>query len=391
MDASPLPPTVSGIRSPLLANLRAPDGTPLDALDWSASPLGHPKMWSGDLLAAAGLMLSTGFPMFLAWGPDLAFLYNDSYAPILGDRHPAAFGRPFREVWPEVWDKVDPMVRQTLAGERVSQDDLLVILYRRGYPEEATFTFSYSPLYSASGAVEGVACICVETTDRVMGEHRLRAGEARLRGVLDGMDEAHLLIDREFRVLEINAEALRLDGRPREALIGGSHWDLWPGTRDSEVGTLYRRAMADGVPVSLEGSYAFPDGRTLFYETRAYPHPEGLAVFTRDVTARHRVEEERRRLAAVVEQSRDFIGIADPDGRGLYVNPAGRRLVKLPGSVRGRRHAGDRLLPRERSVARPRRGAARPGRARLLGGRAALPRLLRRRRHAGVLQHVPGA
>ena len=40
--------------------------------------------------------------------------------------------------------------------------------------------------------------------------------------------------------------------------------------------------------------------------------------------------DERRILAALIENSSDFIGVADPSGKPTYVNPAGRRMVGLP-------------------------------------------------------------
>ncbi|APX88049.1 hypothetical protein BV511_06785 [Methylorubrum extorquens] len=144
------------------------------------------------------------------------------------------------------------------------------------------------------------------------------------------MAEGFILLDTNFRVLEINAEGLRIDQRSREDVVGLSHWDAWPGTEQSELGQLYRMAMAERVPVALEHCYTYPNGHAVWFDMRAYPHPEGLALFYRDVTERRQADEERQRLAAVVEQSRDFIGIATPDGMGIYVNEAGRRLVGLP-------------------------------------------------------------
>ncbi len=70
--------------------------------DWGSSPLGSPDAWPASLRTVVSLMLTSKFPMFVAWGPELAFLYNDGYASILGSKHPHALGRPFREVWPEI-------------------------------------------------------------------------------------------------------------------------------------------------------------------------------------------------------------------------------------------------------------------------------------------------
>ena len=250
--------------------------------------------------------------------------------PVLGDKHPAALGQPFRDVWSEIWADISPLIDNALSGEAVWLENLPLTMHRRGYDEETYFTFSYSPVQDERGAVAGLFCACTETTAQVVGERKLRASEARATGVLEGMAEGFILLDHDFRVLEINAEGLRIDQRSRHDVVGRSHWDAWPGTEHSELGYLYRKAMAERVPVSLEHRYTYPDGHAVWFDMRAYPHPEGLALFYRDVSERRRADEERQRLAAVVEQSTDFIGIATPDGRGIYVNEAGRRLVGLP-------------------------------------------------------------
>src|SRR5688572_33300424 len=61
--------------------------------DWSDSPLGFPERWPQSLRTVVALLLQSRFPMFVAWGKDLGFLYNEAYAEILGAKHPMALGR----------------------------------------------------------------------------------------------------------------------------------------------------------------------------------------------------------------------------------------------------------------------------------------------------------
>jgi hypothetical protein len=79
------------------------------AHNWFSSPLGSPETWPQSLRSVVALMLGSKFPMFAAWGPELTFLYNDAYIDVLGDKHPAAVGRPFHEVWPEIWDDISDL------------------------------------------------------------------------------------------------------------------------------------------------------------------------------------------------------------------------------------------------------------------------------------------
>ena len=65
-------------------------------MDWSTTPLGSSDAWPQSLKFSIAMILVSGFPMAIRWGPELALIYNDAYRPILGDKHPAALGRALR-------------------------------------------------------------------------------------------------------------------------------------------------------------------------------------------------------------------------------------------------------------------------------------------------------
>jgi len=158
-------------------------GALIRELDWAATPIGAVGSWPQSLRTAVSICLSSRFPILIWWGPELVKLYNDSYAQILGAKHPAALGRPGREVWPEIWHIIGPMLEGVLRrGEATWSDDQLLVLARQGYDEECYFTFSYSPIRADDGDVCGVFCAVHETTERVLGERRLRTlGELAAR------------------------------------------------------------------------------------------------------------------------------------------------------------------------------------------------------------------
>jgi PAS domain S-box-containing protein len=151
---------------------------------WEKTPLGAASGWPASLRTIAGLVLASLQPSFLLWGPERRFLYNDAYAPILGERRPEALGRPFFDVWPEVRDEIGPVIAAAYAGQSSYFEDLPVVLHRDGAAEQTWFTFSYTPVIGEDGGVSGALCICRETTETVRAAERaafLLELEGRLR------------------------------------------------------------------------------------------------------------------------------------------------------------------------------------------------------------------
>ncbi|MDB5689561.1 MAG: hybrid sensor histidine kinase/response regulator [Sphingomonas bacterium] len=149
--------------------------------DWSGTSLGPFAGWPQSLRTTLALMLACPRPMFLAWGPDLLCFYNDAYRPILGYRIENSLGRPFREVWGNIWDDIAPLVSATLAGESRTMTDMRLDLRRTGMPEESWWTFAYSPVFDDDGAISGLFCITAETTGRVVAERKSKAADERLQ------------------------------------------------------------------------------------------------------------------------------------------------------------------------------------------------------------------
>jgi PAS domain S-box-containing protein len=150
-------------------------GGDLAAVDWAATPLGPPQEWPQSLQTAVSILLSSRFPMWMAWGEQLTFFCNAAYRrDTLGRKYPWALGRPANEVWAEIWDDIGPRIEAVLStGEATWDEGLLLFLERSGYSEETYHTFSYSPLRDEARDVVGMLCVVSEDTDRVIGERRM--------------------------------------------------------------------------------------------------------------------------------------------------------------------------------------------------------------------------
>ena len=74
-------------------------GERIRAFDWSRTSLGSPGSWPQALKTALRIMLTSRQPIWIGWGPELIYFYNDPYKAIIGGKHPDALGRPTRVVW----------------------------------------------------------------------------------------------------------------------------------------------------------------------------------------------------------------------------------------------------------------------------------------------------
>jgi signal transduction histidine kinase/DNA-binding response OmpR family regulator len=144
-------------------------------MDWSATSLGPVRSWSPVLRTMVRAALASSFPMLIHWGPDRLALYNDAFAVVLGLKHPAALGRPAKETWSEVWDRVGRRLDDVIEhGHTMHAEDEQQIMLRNGYPEECYFSFSHSPIDDVDGSTAGVLTVSTETTAKVLHERRMR-------------------------------------------------------------------------------------------------------------------------------------------------------------------------------------------------------------------------
>jgi PAS domain S-box-containing protein len=253
--------------------------------DWSESPLGPPETWPQPLRTVVALLLQSQFPMFVAWGDALGFLYNDPYAEILGAKHPRALGGRFYDIWSEIWPSISPLIDAAMAGHSTYREDLPLVMNRKGYDEQTWFTFSYSPVRDESSNIAGMFCACSETTRKVLAERALRelnetlehrvtealAERNLLADIMEGTDAFVQVADLEYRWLAINQAAAnefeRIFGK--RPVVGASMLDLLASQPEQQtaVRTVWSRALA-GEEFTEIGEFGDPARDRRAYEMR---------------------------------------------------------------------------------------------------------------------------
>ncbi len=147
-----------------------------------------------------------------------------------------------------------------------------------------------------------------------------RAREQTQR-ILESITDAFFALDRAWRFTYLNDEAEHLLARTRGELLGKSVWDEFPEAVGSPFWEQYRRAAAEQHTVQFQAFYPPLDS---WFEVRAYPSPDGLSVYFRNIDEEKRADEARRasedRYRFLAETLPAQVWTARPDGALDYVS-----------------------------------------------------------------------
>lgn len=175
------------------------------SIDWTKTSLGSTETWPQSLRAALSICVNSNFPIAIYWGKDLVLLYNEAWSPIPGSKHPWAFGKKAIEVWPDIWSDIEPHFAKAFNGLPGGSRDALLPMQRHGYTEECYFDFTFTPIYGASGNVEGIFNAVIETTYRVINERRAGVLQ-KLTDRLKGVDTPEQIVTRATQAMEAAKE-----------------------------------------------------------------------------------------------------------------------------------------------------------------------------------------
>ena len=228
------------------------------------------------------------------------------------------------------------LVRAThpiLAALRTGQPQLeRALRYLRPDGTSLWIATAARPLIGATGQVAGALSSFRDVTAERTAEEMLRSSEKRYRELFEKNATVQLVVDGESGVIQAaNPAAVLFYGYASKDLVG-RHVSMLSRLESSTVApmteavttgevSMFRRTQyrADGMPREVE-IYASPlhsSGRLL------------LHAIVIDVTTRIEAEVGRRRLAAILDETPDIVGMFDLEGQLFYSNQTGRRLMGL--------------------------------------------------------------
>lgn len=145
----------------------------LRGVDWATTGFGPMSKWPRELRQMARVMTSETTPVILYWGQSNSILYNEAYAPLIGNKHPRMLGSPASEVFPEFWIHFENIIiEQRRTGEAAYAHAFMLLMLRHGYLEETYFNWSLVPIISDEGYHVGCYGAPVDKTRDIIGARR---------------------------------------------------------------------------------------------------------------------------------------------------------------------------------------------------------------------------
>ncbi len=256
--------------------------------DWSKTALGPLHRWPNSLRIAVDLMMASRFPGCLVWGSDMPMLYNDAFVPILGTK-PAPLGRPFHEVWSDVWSELGALVFRVMEGEAVFLENFPLVTSRNGVLEQVYFTFSFSPVRDENAKVAGFLATVLETTSSVESERQWRELACSFeRQVQERTADHHHLWEQSSDLMVVVQDDLKLRtfNPASRQLLGwdqGLHGQSLLAVVHPDDSAEVRRIL-DGSQASGEGRLRHVDGHYRRFTLSAMPGTDFVTLLGHDIT-----------------------------------------------------------------------------------------------------------
>jgi PAS domain S-box-containing protein len=176
------------------------------------------------------------------------------------------------------------------------------------------------------------------------------------RSILDNLLEGCQVIGPDYRYLYVNDAVVRQGRTTREALLGRTMMECYPGIDRTPMFAVLQQCLRDHSPATLENEFTFPDGTMGWFELRFEPLPEGTLILSVDITDRKRAEIALRRtmrtLTTLSKCNRTLVRATEEqkllqDVCNLLIDPGGYQAASIEfwdqGSVQEVARAANRM------------------------------------------------
>ncbi len=263
---------------------------------------------------------------------------NDSFERLTGLHSEYVTGKRVSEVMPDIreteFDWIGEFGKVALEGEPLT-------LERYFEPLQRWFAISaYSPQRGF------FVTIFDDITERKQIDDALRKSEQRLASFMDSATDSFFLFDSHLRVTNVNVNASKLFGRPKEKIKGKYVSELFPelgeSSRFKKIKTAlmkssrydkYMDVLSTGDPFENDNFLLMSLSGPKYMSLKAFRVGEGLGLIATDITERKRMEDQMYRDKQDWEDTfnaiTDAITIHDNDFNIVHSNKAAEEILEL--------------------------------------------------------------
>jgi len=241
-----------------------------------------------DNKALLSTILDVSIDAIIAVGPDRKIiLFNGAAGRMFGYESGEVIGRP-----------LDALLPGDLAGARVTRTEVPA---RR--KDGTTFPAEVRIAQAEQDGQAVQVLVLRDLTVEARMVEALRLSEERYRHTLDNMLEGCQIIGFDWRYLYLNDVAAEQGRQSKDALVGRTMMDAYPGIEKTDMFAALRRCMEERKPHRMVNDFTYPDGSTACFELSIQPIPAGIFILSSDITsfqeARESIRTQLTRLAAL--------------------------------------------------------------------------------------------
>ena len=200
-------------------------------------------------------------------------------------------GQPYRNIIGYTEEKYQGTVLyQALQGKKITKAHV------KGGNHD--WLVSALPIKDKRGQVLGAVGFYVNMTDYYMlikkvieAQNEIDDKNKKMADILESITDGFFALDNGWNFIYINKEATRILNREEKDLLGFNMWDKL--SKDAVYYDNYHQAKALNQPVHFQ---TFCQVSKIWLQVSAYPSPDGLGVYFKDITAQREQEDREKQL-----------------------------------------------------------------------------------------------
>jgi PAS domain-containing protein len=188
--------------------------------------------------------------------------------------------------------------------------------------------WEFSAILNKENEPEGIMCMGIDLTENFEMFENIKEFSERVETNIQNLTDGFFVLDKDWRFKSSNAISEKYLGKSKFELVEGSFWDIEPEIENSNLGRELKRSM------ETKTSFQFTDYFSKvnqWLRVTIYYSEKGIAVFLRDITTEHTIEEKlivsEMRLNALVDSSTSINVLISPDKKIMHFNKIADKIA----------------------------------------------------------------